>query len=107
MNDPTFVEAARAFAARILDEGGSNVDDRIQWAWQEALSRPPSDAEEKVAVSLYRSNRAVYAKDAAAAGKLLKIGMAPVPSKIDRRELAAWTAVARAVFNLNESVTRN
>ncbi|MDP6114241.1 MAG: PSD1 and planctomycete cytochrome C domain-containing protein [Planctomycetota bacterium] len=107
LNDPTFVEAARAFAARILDEGGSNVDDRIQWAWQEALSRPPSDAEEKVAVSLYRSNRAVYAKDAAAAGKLLKIGMAPVPSKIDRRELAAWTAVARAVFNLNESITRN
>ncbi|MDP6504048.1 MAG: DUF1553 domain-containing protein, partial [Planctomycetota bacterium] len=107
LNDPTFVEAARAFAARILDEGGSNVAERIRWAWQEALSRSPSDAEKKIAVSLYRSNHAVYAKDAAAAGKLLKVGMAPVPSKIDRTELAAWTAVTRAVFNLNESITRN
>jgi len=107
LNDPTFVEAARAFAARILEEGGKNVAEKIRWAWREALSRPPSESEQKIAANLYQTNHAVYAKDTAAAEKLLKVGMAPVPSEINRTELAAWTAVSRAVFNLNEIITRN
>src|SRR5215471_8220384 len=41
LNDPTYVEAARAFAARILKEGGRDTGSRIQWAWRQALCRSP------------------------------------------------------------------
>ena len=39
MNDPTFVEAAKGFAVRILSEGGTTRTERLTWAWQAALGR--------------------------------------------------------------------
>ena len=44
LNDPTYVEASRAFATRILKEGGSDAEARIRWAWRQALSRQPTAA---------------------------------------------------------------
>ena len=41
LNDPTYVEAARAFAARILSECKGTTEERIAWAWQQALQRSP------------------------------------------------------------------
>ena len=42
LNDPTFVEAARAFAARIIKEGGADDGARIAWAWRQATAREPA-----------------------------------------------------------------
>ena len=39
LNDPTYVEAARVFAARIVKEGGAKPAERIDWAFRQALSR--------------------------------------------------------------------
>ena len=44
LNDPQFVEASRAFAARILQCGGG-VDDRLRWAFRVATARVPDEAE--------------------------------------------------------------
>jgi hypothetical protein len=41
MNDPVYVEAARAFAARVLKEGGADDAARLSYAWRLALARPP------------------------------------------------------------------
>src|SRR5262249_5936392 len=41
LNDPTYVEAARVFAERIIKEGGVNVRDQLTWAYGCALSRNP------------------------------------------------------------------
>ncbi len=107
LNDPTHVEAARVFATRILLEGGSTVAQRIEWAWREALSRPPSDAEAKVVDELLQSQLEHYRNHQDEADKVLSIGLAPLAKGVERTETAAWTAVARAVFNLNEFITRN
>ncbi len=107
LNDPTFVEAARVFAARILREGGSSPDERIRWAWQTSLSRPPTDRELAATKRLLEAERLSFAADPAAAPQLLKTGLAPIPPGLDPTELAAWTSVARTLFNLNEFVTRN
>jgi hypothetical protein len=107
LNDPSFVEAARVFAARILREGGAAEAERIRWAWRAVLSRPPAEREVAALARLYRLNREQYESDRAAAKELLRAGLAPQPNDIDVAELAAWTAVARALFNLNETITRN
>src|SRR5205823_10161178 len=52
LNDPTYVEASRAFAARILKECGSNSAARIEWAWRQALSRSPRPDERKTIQTL-------------------------------------------------------
>ncbi len=45
LNDPAFIEMAKAFGARIREEGGEDLDSRIDWAFLTALSRAPSDQE--------------------------------------------------------------
>ena len=107
LNDPTFVEAARAFATRILHEGGSTSTDRLEFACREALSRKPSPAELAVLAELLKENETRYAADPKAAATLIATGDAAVPKELKPTELAAWTMVARAVLNLNETITRN
>ena len=107
LNDPTFVEAARVFAARIVKEGGKTTSARIAWAWKQTLSRKASAAEIAVLRQLYVADLADYRRDANAAKQLSSAGLAPQSSGIDVAELAAWTSIARALLNLNESTTRN
>src|SRR5690606_11777659 len=41
LNDPTYVEAARVFATRILADGGDTDETRIRWGFRRATSRKP------------------------------------------------------------------
>jgi hypothetical protein len=107
LNDPTFVEAARAFAARILTEGGPNSESQLNFAYHAALSRPPDDAEHDLMIQLLASTHAEYHSNPEAAKELLKTGIAPLPDGVDAVKLATWTAVARAILNLSETITRN
>jgi hypothetical protein len=107
LNDPTYVEASRVFAARIFKEGGSNPDDRIRWAWQQALDRAPRKDELDTARVLLTKHLAEYRADIKAADSLLHVGLAPVPENLDHSELAAYTSLARLIFNLHETITRN
>jgi hypothetical protein len=107
LNDPTFVEAARVFAARILREGGTTANERHRWAWQTALCRPPTDRELAATQRLLEAERLSLLADPTAVAQLLRTGLTPIPPELDLAELAAWTSVARSLFNLNEFVTRN
>jgi hypothetical protein len=106
LNDPTYVEAARAFAARILTECPGSTEDRFRWAWQTALQRDPRPEELAVVASLREGHLADYRADPASAAALLRTGLAPVPPGLDAAELAAWTHVARVLLNLHETITR-
>lgn len=106
LNDPTYVEAARAFAARIATESNGDTAQRITWAFQQALQRQPTAEEMKTLSSLFDKQLADYQKDPAAAEALLKTGAAPVAASLNKPELAAWTHVARVLLNLHETITR-
>ena len=106
LNDPTYVEAARTFAARILVECKGNEKQRISWAWQQALQREPSADELKTITALLAKHLEDYRKDAKAADDILKTGIAPMPAGLDKSELAAWTHVSRVLLNLHETITR-
>jgi mono/diheme cytochrome c family protein len=107
LNDPTYVEAARALAARIIAAGGSAPEERMAWAWRQVLQRLPRVEELETVMPLYRRQLAAYQTDQAAAASLTKVGLAPPPTGIDAAELAAWTHVARVLLNLHETITRN
>lgn len=106
LNDPTYVEAARAFAARILKEGPATPEGRLTWAWQRAVQRNPSASESRTVRELLDGHLTAYRADVKSAEALLKTGFAPVPAGVDPAELAAWTHVARVLLNLHETITR-
>ena len=107
LNDPTYVEAARAFAVRMLKEGGSDTASRITWAFSHTLARPPSDKELSLLEKLLAKQQARYRNDPSAADELLSVGDSPVPYDLSKVELAAWTSIGRALLNLHETITRN
>lgn len=107
LNDPSYVEAARAFAARILGECSGSTEDRLAWAWRQALQREPTAEEAKTMRTLFQERLTAYGGDGVAADALLKIGIAPLPTNVDKAELAAWTHVARVLLNLHETITRS
>jgi Protein of unknown function (DUF1553)/Protein of unknown function (DUF1549)/Planctomycete cytochrome C len=107
LNDPTFVEAARTFATRILLHGGSTADERIDYAFRQAVSRDADSEEHAALEQLLAQDFEYYHAHREAADKLLGIGLKRVPASLDKVELASWTLVVRTVLNLSEVFTRN
>ncbi len=106
LNDPTYVEAARAFAGRILREGGKDPTERLTFAWRQATGRAPSGTELITARALLDKNLTRYTADPKAAEELIHVGNSAPPKDAAAPELSAWTNVARAILNLHETVTR-
>lgn len=106
LNDPTYIEAARAFAERIIREGGTRTSDRLAFAYREALSRVPHAEETELLRGLYQRHLMDYTKNPEEARKALQNGQHPIPEDIDSVELASWTSIARVILNLHETITR-
>ena len=107
LNDPTYVEAAKALAARVLHEGGSTESQRIRYVFRQVLARAPTTAEFDVLAQFYRRQSRHYTADEASTGKLLEVGDTKPPAGVATVELAAWTTVARVILNLHETITRD
>ncbi|HEV3004467.1 MAG TPA: PSD1 and planctomycete cytochrome C domain-containing protein [Pirellulales bacterium] len=105
LNDPTFVEAARMLAERLLSEAGS-TDERIALALRLVLARRPKENELAVLRKVYEQQLAVYRADRDGALALLSVGESPRNESFDAAELAAWASVSSVILNLDEAVTR-
>ncbi len=111
MNDPTFIEAARSFAARILEESNGTDQQRLESAFRRAVSRLPDEVESKVLLEVLAQNRKQFKEREESVAAFLDVGLNletdQSEKQLDQQELAAWTAVTRVILNLNESITRN
>jgi len=107
LNDPTYVEASRSLAARILREAPDADAARLEWAFRRVLLRPPTARELEPLHRLLKRHQADYRADPEAARQLLGVGAMPVPRDLDAATLAAWTSIARALLNLHETITRS
>ena len=103
LNDPTFVEAARAFATRLLALPGDQ--DRLNVAFRLAVGRDIKTAERASLGKLIADQQAYYAANPAEAAKLLKVGLTPPPTG-DAATHAAWTQACRVLLNSQEAITR-
>jgi len=106
LNDPQYVEAARALAQRAMTEGGPQVADRLNWTFRTLTSRPPAGAELEVLKRLWDEQRQAFAAQPDAALQFLAIGDQKRDEKLDATELAALAVVAEAIMNFDETVTK-
>ncbi len=106
LNDPEFVEAAKAFAAKTLKDGGTGDGTRVEWAFLRATGRTPKLEETHVLMGLLQKHRKQFAEKPEEAKKLLSIGDVVAPKDVKPEELAAWVSVCRAILNLHETITR-
>ncbi len=107
LNDPTYVEAARALAERMIRAGNKAGEPILQVAYRRVLNRPALPEEVNLLTGLYQKHLEQYRKDGKSAEALLRVGDRPVPQDMLVPELAAWTSVARVILNLHETITRN
>ena len=109
LNEPQFVEAARALARKSVNEGGKTDDQRITFAFRQVLSRLPQPEELKALRRLLNQQRARIAEGWLNAAEMAVGKSEPVtglPSGVTPATLAAHTAVARALLNLDETITK-
>jgi hypothetical protein len=106
LNDPTFVEAARVFAQKILTQGPQNHDARLVHAFRAATGRTPEDAELNVLRQRFQQQHARFTKDRDAAASFVNVGQYPRDARLDVVELASWTALGNLLLNLDEVQTR-
>jgi hypothetical protein len=103
LNDPSFVEAARVFAESLLQVPPAQ---RLDLAFLRTLGRPPESRERASLEQFHHQQISVFRARPADAAAFTSIGLSSVPPGIDRVELAAWTALTRVLFNLNETIMR-
>ncbi len=105
LNDPTYVEAARAFGERII-KAEAEFEARVNFAYRVALSRSATPAEIDVLKSLYQRALKMYQDDPQLAVQALGVGEHAADPGLDQSELAAWATLGRAILNLHETITR-
>ena len=107
LNDPIFVEAARALAERLLLCAGATDEARATWLWRRVLQREPRATELRAILALVVSHRSHYAAHEDEASQLLGVGASPRDESLAVPEHAAWTSAARALLNLHETIVRD
>jgi Protein of unknown function (DUF1549)/Protein of unknown function (DUF1553) len=109
LNEILFLEAARALALKTAEEGGGTDAARLEFAFRSVLTRRPAQRESAELLGLLNRQRARFS-----AGELNPWNLATsdpdkpfaLPKGVKMDDLAAWTAVARVLLNLDETITK-
>jgi hypothetical protein len=105
LNDPTFVEAARALAERAM-QNEAGLDARLAWVFARVLAREPSEPERALLAALFARQHATFARDPRSAERFLAVGESPRDGSLDAVGHAALAASCLAILNLDEAITR-
>ena len=105
MNDPTYVEAARVLAEKMINAADDTAA-RVAYAFRRATAREPTPSEQDLLLTLLHQQLEDYRDNPDAARELLSVGESQHGSSLDKTELAAWTLVATTILNLDETITK-
>ena len=106
LNDTVFVEASRKLAERAMNEGGVKPAERITHAFRLAVARKPTEAELKILLDGFNYHLANYFSEPESAAKLSGVGESAKNPNLDARELAAYTATASVILNMDQTITK-
>jgi len=104
LNDPQFVEAARALAQKVLLRFPGDERARHHEAFTALIGRPPDATELQILARLFAEQRGLLARDPENAARLLAVGASAADPSLPRVEFAATTTVVSAIMNLDEFV---
>jgi hypothetical protein len=113
LNEPIFVECARALALKMLQDGGASVAQRLTYAMRRCVSRNPNEQEQKTLEGFLGRQEQRFHRPGADPWSLLASNQqakkklsSEIPAGFTAADLAAWTAVARVILNLDETITK-
>jgi hypothetical protein len=106
LNEPTFVEAARVLAERIMNEGGATVQERLALGFRMLEARRPRPNELEILRNHFERQLDRFRKDEDAAKAYLAIGESKANPRLPPVELAAYAATVGLMLNLDETVTK-
>ena len=106
MNDPTFVEASRKLAERVLRENEANSI-RIDHLYLLICGRKPTTMEHRLLLRTLNDMLMDFRADLSSAADLITVGESVYDKSLDIADLAAFTSLANAVFCTDEAITRN
>jgi hypothetical protein len=106
MNDTTYVEAARLMAQRMLNEGGTRLEDRLAFGLRLAAGRPPDDSERRILLGNLQTQLEYFRGHPEEAAGLLAVGAKPNDTKLKAEELAAYAVTASLILNMDEVITK-
>jgi hypothetical protein len=107
LNDPQFVEAARALAQKALLQADSEFEPRLQWIAARLLSRQLLPPERDIAAAAFKDYSEYYAAHEEQARQLVTYGDSKPPAEwTDLASLAAWTMLVNQLMNLDEVLNK-
>lgn len=106
LNDPQFVEASRALAERVIQQGPDGVAQRIAFAFELATARLPTEQETKILEQAYQRAFKEFQNHPNRAQEYLRVGESNRNRQIDLTVHAAWTSVVSMILNLSETITK-
>jgi hypothetical protein len=107
LNDVTYMEAARKLAERMLTEGGNNIDSQLAFAFRLATSRTPTASELATLRSSLQKYTDKFQLSPDSANQFVKQGESPRNPSLDVVQLAARTAVANVLLNMDEAISKD
>ena len=103
LNETGFVESARHFAVRMLKEGDS---DPVGFGFHSVTARFPKAHERDVLNTALNQYRDEYSRAPEEADRLISTGESAKNTEFEAGEIAAYTALANVLLNLDEVITR-
>ena len=105
LNDPQYVEAARALAERAIKHS-TNRHEQLAFVFRVLTSRTPNTQEQQILSQLFDEQIAEFKQQPDQAAKLLKVGDHPASTELDANELAAMTVVAEGLMTYDETIMK-
>jgi hypothetical protein len=109
LNEPIFVEAARALALRVLREAVADDEHRAAHAFFLCTCRQPNDEERGAILELLTSRRKRLAEGWLNPRDIVTgdpAKLPELPAGTTPQDAAAWTLAARVLLNLDETISK-
>lgn len=106
MNDPTFVEASRKLAERMMTLPNAANTDRVALAFRAATARRPTREEVRILLDVFGAQKVAFTERPDDARNLLAVGESKQDESLAEADLAAWTTVASIILTLDETITK-
>ena len=107
LHDPTYVEAARILAEKMLNSPGKSIDEKIYTTFRKVLIRIPEPQEVAILKKVYLKKLEIFKQNPQLTKAQISVGEFKHKSGLNESELAAFTSVCQTLLNLSETVTRN